>query len=277
VPAETIDLRAAAQQLGVHYQTAYRWVRSGQLRSTRVMGAYRLDRDAVARFAERRARPTRPRAGRSRASLVACGDRMFGYLAAGEERRARQLVRTLVGDGVSVTMAVQEVLVPALRRIGDEWLAGRLDVGAEHRASAIAERILGEHHPNPRGRRRGVAVVAALAGDRHALATTLAAVALREDNWSVQHLGADLPAAELLRFCQRQRVDLVVLTVTTTGGRAAATRAAQRLEDLGLRVLVGGPGRSLDELLRLADHAPSPPATGGGSRAAMSASGRRDA
>ena len=35
-----IELRDAAAELGVHYQTAYRWVRSGQLPATMVAGKY---------------------------------------------------------------------------------------------------------------------------------------------------------------------------------------------------------------------------------------------
>ncbi len=114
------------------------------------------------------------------------------------------------------------------------------------------ERILAERYPRPRGRRRGTAVVAALSGDRHALPTTLAAVALSEDNWLVQHIGADLPAQELLRFCEQQPVNLVVLTVTVDDVPREASQTAALIEQLGVRVLVGSPGRSLDELQRLA-------------------------
>lgn len=255
VDAETIDLREAARQLDVHYQTAYRWVRSGELPARKVMGAYSLDRDVVARLAERRARPSAPRPRRPRTGFAALSERMFGYLVAGEEHRARRLAGALVDDGVSLTTVATEILVPALRRIGEEWQAGRLGVPVEHRASAIVERILGEHHPNPRGRRRGTVVVAALSGERHALPTTLAAVALREDNWWVHHLGADLPAEVLMEFCQEQHGDLAVLSVTNTRLRPAATRLATQLEDLGLRTLVGSPGRSLEDLQQLARQA----------------------
>jgi excisionase family DNA binding protein len=252
VGAETIDLQTAAQRLGVHYQTAYRWVRSGELRAKLVMGCYQLDSDVVDRFADRRARAVSPPPRRPRTGYAVLSERMFGHLVAGDERGAARLVGGLLDAGVSVTTVAQAVLVPALREIGAEWRAGRLDVTDEHRASAIVERILGERYPKPRGRRRGTAVVAALSGDRHALPTTLAAVALSEDNWLVHHIGADLPAAELMRFCKQESVDLVVLTVTVTDVRPEASRTATLLEELGVRVLVGGPGRSLDELQRLA-------------------------
>ncbi len=252
MPAETIDLQAAARQLGVHYQTAYKWIRSGELPAEMVLGAYRLEPETVARFAERRARPAPPRKGRPRADLPRLSRRMYDHLVAGDELKADLAISGLLRDGMSMTAAAQGVLVPALRQIGEEWRAGRLEISVEHRASAIVERILGEHYPNPPGRRRGVAVVAALSGDRHVLPTTLAATSLREDNWLVHHLGADLPPEELMRFCGEERVDLVVLTVTVTKLSRAASLAAAQLERLGLRVLVGGPGEGLDALQRLA-------------------------
>jgi MerR family transcriptional regulator, light-induced transcriptional regulator len=254
VPAETIDLQAAARQLGVHYQTAYKWVRSGELPAAMVMGSYSLDPGAVARFAERRARPVPHRTRRPRTGFAVLSRRVHDHLIAGEERQAARLISDLVGGDVSMTAVARDVLVPALRDIGAEWRAGRLDISIEHRASAIVDRILAEHYPNVRGRRRGAAVVAALSGDQHVLPTTLAAISLREDNWLVHHLGADLPPDELVRFCQEEHVDLVVLTVTVSRLHRSATRTAARLEGLGLRTLVGGPGRTLDELQRLARH-----------------------
>ena len=171
---------------------------------------------------------------------------------AGDERDARKLVEGLTEDGVSITTVAQEVLTPALRRIGEEWSAGRLTVSEEHRAAAIVERILGEHHPTPRGRRRGTAVVVALAGERHSLPTAMAAAALRDDNWRVHHLGADVPGADLMHFIDAQPVDLVVLTVTTSDLRPAVDGVVAQLEATGRRVLVGNAGARLDELQRSA-------------------------
>src|ERR1700761_9144785 len=99
VPAETIDLQAAARQLGVHYQTAYKWVRSGELAAAMVMGSYRLDRDEVARFAKRRARPVPVRTRRPRTGFTVLSRRMYGHLVAGEERQAARLISGLAADG----------------------------------------------------------------------------------------------------------------------------------------------------------------------------------
>jgi excisionase family DNA binding protein len=252
VSGESIDLQEAAGVLGVHYQTAYKWVRSGLLPATRIRGRYRVDLDATRALAARREKPMAPRVRRPRGGYAALRERMFIHLVAGEERAVRRIVGKLIEDGVGLTTVAQELLVPALHRIGDEWSAGRITISVEHRASAVVERVLGEHDPAPRGRRRGTAAVAALSGDRHGLPTLLASAALREDNWRVHHLGADMPASEMLDFCTRNRVDLAVLTVTTIEAQKPARRAASLLRKAGVRTLVGRPDASLADLQRLA-------------------------
>jgi excisionase family DNA binding protein len=237
-----------AEQLGVHYQTAYRWVRSGALAAALVGGRYEVTQAALDRFAAQRAEPARPAPRSPRGGFERVSGRLFDQLVEGNERDARRLVESLTEAGVSVTTVAQDVLAPALRRIGEEWSAGRLTIPEEHRASAIVERVLGEHHPTPRGRRRGTAVVAALAGDRHSLPTAMAAAALRDDNWHVHHLGADVPGPALVGFIDAHPIDLVVLTVTAPEVRPAADELIAQLETAGRRVLVGGAGARLDEL-----------------------------
>ena len=50
-----MNLKTAALRLGVHYQTAYRWVRSGQLVAVKVGAGYEISEAAVARLQAQRA------------------------------------------------------------------------------------------------------------------------------------------------------------------------------------------------------------------------------
>ena len=246
--AEHLDLQEAADALGVHYQTAYRWVRSGRLPARLVAGRYRVGRADLERMDEQRHKPIvpRPPGGRRLHHQV---ERMYEALLAGDEAEARRICQRLVGDGTKVVALVETVLAPALRRIGDAWHHGDVPIWAEHRASTTVERVLAELSPNPRGRRRGVVAVAAVTGDHHSLPTTMATVALREANWHVHHLGADTPPDELLRFCTENAVDVAVLSVTNPASAELAEETAGELRAAGIRSVVGGPGRTLDELL----------------------------
>ena len=56
---EQLDLQTAADELGVHYQTAYRWVRSGKLPARVVGGRYQVDRSALTAVESARISPAR--------------------------------------------------------------------------------------------------------------------------------------------------------------------------------------------------------------------------
>ena len=246
--AEHLDLQEAAEALDVHYQTAYRWVRSGRLPARLVDGRYRVERADLERIDERRRAPMVPRPPGSK-RLQSQAERMHEVLLAGDEALARRICQRLVSDGTTVVELMTTVIAPALRRIGEAWRAGELPIWAEHRASTTVEGVLAELSPNPRGRRRGVVAVAAVTGDRHSLPTLMATLALREANWHVHHLGGDTPPDELVRFCSDNGVDIAVLSVTNPAVADLAAQAAEQLRAAGIRSVVGRPGRTLNDLL----------------------------
>ncbi len=259
MPDDRLDLQGAADELGVHYQTAYRWVRTGKLPAQLVSGRYTVDRGDIVAMAAQRAVPRAP-APPSAKRMARTAERMHDALVNGDESSVRKLASGLVEEGAPVVDVIQEVLVPPLVRIGAAWHAGQLTIWAEHRASAMVERLLGELSPNPRGRRRGTAMVAAVSGDLHSLPTSMAALALRGDNWSVEHLGANMPPDELVQFCAEHDVDVAVLSSTNPDTAELAAETADWLSDAGIPVVLGGPGRTLADLIELARaavHAPT--------------------
>jgi methanogenic corrinoid protein MtbC1 len=179
-------------------------------------------------------------------------ERLRSRLLRGDEAEAHHQVLGLRDKGVPATEIITHLFVPALRAIGDGWAAGDVTIPEEHRASAIVARLLGELTPNPSGRRRGRVVVAALSGEHHGLPTAMAAAALREDRWNVEHLGSDVPAEEIVRFATDSSADLVVLSVTALDGVEAAKQAARAITDAGVPAIVGQAGATLQELLEAA-------------------------
>jgi MerR family transcriptional regulator, light-induced transcriptional regulator len=248
-----MQLREAADALGVHYQTAYAWVRQGSLPARKVGRGYEVDDADVAALAARRS------AGRPPARRVAVRDwpaqagQLYAAIMAGEETHARHWLGRLAAGAALVDLC-EHVIAPALRRIGDDWAAGRVTIAQEHRASAICERLIAAHAGQPGGRPRGRAVVATPPGERHGLPALMAAACLREDRWLVHHLATDLPVAEVSRLAAAVHADLVVFSAATPQGarRARSAARAAAAADPHPHALAGRPGDSLHDLIRLA-------------------------
>ena len=247
-----MDLREAARQLGVHYQTAYRWVREGALAAVKVGPSYQVEPEEVSRVAARRTAPLPPprRVAVRRWDAVAA--RLTDLLVEGDELGCRQLVDRLAQGAVEPAVLFDVVIGPALHRIGGGWEHGRLSIGVEHRATAICERLVARAAAHPRGRPRGQCVVSAPPGERHALPAAMAAVVLRADRWQVHHLGADIPAAEVGGMARAVGASLVVLSTASEAGAASAVAAAAGLARPDVRVLVGRPGDRLAQLVKAA-------------------------
>jgi excisionase family DNA binding protein len=241
-------LQEAADMLGVHYQTAYAWVRDGRLPARMVAGGYDLAEADVRAFAAER------QLGRKPASTIQVRDwesqasRLYRAIVDGQETVVRRAMERLAGH-VTVTDLCDRVIAPALRRIGEEWEAGHVSVAQEHRATAICERVISAQSSQPAGRPRGTAVVTTPQDERHSMPCLMAAACLRENHWHVHHLACDLPAPEISSLAAAVSADLVVLSTATSLGARRAADAAQLLRaHLGIVVLVGHAGETLNEL-----------------------------
>lgn len=245
-----IDLQEAAERLGVHYQTAYRWVRAGLLPAVKVGATYRLDAAEVDAFGDRRLSPRPPPAERRVRDWTGPVARLHDALRRGDDWSATRQVTRLQETGVPAIALCQHLLAPVLRSAGEEWAAGDCSVAEEHRISAVCHELLCRLAVRPRGRPRGTAIVGTPAGDQHALPAHMATVTLRADGWRVHHLGPSVPARDLAAMAAKTQADVVVLSVTLPEAQAEARAAGVALAERGSgRLIVGRAGDRLESLV----------------------------
>ena len=234
----------------MHYQTAYRWVRDGSLRAVKLGSVYEIDDAELERFRAARSSPTPPPKQATVRNWGHQVDRLYGILVEGDELAARQAVDRLHEGGIAPLAICESLLAPTLARVGEAWARNEVSVAVEHRASEICERLVTRLAVHPRGRPRGVAVVATHVGEEHGLPAAMAALVLRADRWQVHHLGTQVPTPDLLDLVRVVRADLVVLSTVNPLAAAEAARVAEQVrERTGANVLVGKPGSTLDELV----------------------------
>jgi len=239
-----IGLRDAAERLGVHYMTAYRYVRLGTLPATKVGGEWHVrvaDVDALAQHADD-ARD----AGAGGVRWPKYRDQLSDRLLQGDEAGAWSVIERALGSGADAQSILLELVTPVLERVGDGWEAGELTVADEHRASSVAARLIGRLGPSfaRRGRRRGAVVIGAAAGDHHALPTSILRDILRGNCFEVIDLGGDTPLDSFLATAlSRDDVVAVAISVAWDGAMDAARTTTHRLQSQvpDTPVFIGGP------------------------------------
>ena len=250
--AALISLQEAADELGVHYMTAYRYVRTGRLPAVKEGAEWRVDpADLVDLEVGRRASPARGSADPDRARAprwAAEPSRLAGRLIDGDEPGAWQLIEDALTAGATPESVYTDLLVTALAEVGNRWARGDATIADEHTATVTVQRLVGRLGPSfaRRGRKRGTIVLGAAPGDQHGLTVSLLADPLRGRGFGVVDLGANVPIEAWLDAVRgAERLRAVGISVIAPGLDAvvAATVAAVR-DASGVPVVLGGRGVS---------------------------------
>lgn len=193
---DSLSLTDAADALGVHYMTAYRYVRTGVIEAHRDAGRWVVPRREVDRVVAERTAPATTPAPRPRAERA---PRLADRLIAGDEQGSWRLVQDARVSGDELDDVLLELVCPALHLVGARWQAGSVSIAEEHRATVVAMRLIGRigETATRRGRPRGHVVLATAPGDRHGLPTAVVADMLRSRGIVTVDLGADTPAREI--------------------------------------------------------------------------------
>jgi hypothetical protein len=237
---QSITLNEAAEKLGVHYMTAYRYVRTGRLDAIKVGGEWRLSPADLESFMSASSAP----APAGRTPRAEYHKRLEDRLLVGDENGAWSVIESALSSGTEPRDIYLQVLAPALEHIGSEWSQGRVTVAEEHRASVVTQRIIGRLGPrfNRPGRKRGTIVIGAPQGDHHSVPSAMAGDLLRGRGFNVIDLGANSPAQSFLDALATAD-DLVGagVCVTHSNNEAVIEDTIELIHaDAGCAVVLGG-------------------------------------
>jgi len=139
---------------------------------------------------------------------------------------------------------VRDVLMPAIRTSGDDWLNQPGRIAQEHTVSATMRHLMGSFL-RLFARRRGATrlLFATPSGDRHELGILGAAMLAASAGTDVTYLGSDVPATEIVAAVTASRAQVVVLGLTLAARDASTVgevRALVRQLPPGVELWVGG-------------------------------------
>jgi MerR family transcriptional regulator, light-induced transcriptional regulator len=150
--------------------------------------------------------------------------------------------------------AVQRILLPLQRRIGELWHEGRLSIAVEHYVTKVIQQklfaVMSQLPVNEFGPR---VLIACPEGEFHEIGAQAVAYIAATRGCHVYYLGSNLPISELLTFCERVHPDMVLLSLTEEKSDGEAHQLLRELKVLSMRwsVGVGGQGaRAIEHLLQ---------------------------
>lgn len=216
-----MTLQEAADQLGVHYMTVYRYVRLGRLPAQKVGGTWEVDPadlEGLRRGHDRSVRPKRS---------ADWTKRLEARLLEGDEAGAWGVLEGALASGSAPADIYTQLIGPALSSVGEKWQDGKLTIAEEHLATSVVLRLVGRMGPRfaRKGRTKGAVVVTTPPGERHIIPSLMVSDFLRGAGFDVVDLGADVPIEALTEIVAR--IDsLVAVCVSST--RANGDRAIRR-------------------------------------------------
>ncbi len=190
------------------------------------------------------------RAGRTPAAF---GEPEAAYIVDAAIALARSLDAAALNEALrrgaalmGVSPFLESVAAPLLRRVGDEWHAGRLTPAQEHLVSSALHDIVVERMRSF-ARQDGAprVLVATPAGERHVIGAALVGAAAAVEGWNVLYLGADLPAADIADAARTAGARMVALSIVHVESRERVLGELRllrsRLPD-DVTLLLGGQG-----------------------------------
>ena len=235
---DELTLTEAAELLGVHYMTVYRYVRLGYVPARKVGREWRLRREDLS---EVTAAPRRQGGRRTRWDV-----RLARRVLDGDQAGAWQVVEAALTSGMAIAAAYERLVIPAMRKVGDLWKAGEITVAKEHAASQVMTRIvsqLGARAPR-RGIHKGMLVLGTTSTELHALPLAIAADLLRTEGFGVLDLGPNLPADSFAALASNQeRLVAVGVSATTPDQDQALEETIDTLRaSVDVPIVFGGSG-----------------------------------
>jgi len=241
-----LTLAAAAEQLGVHYMTAYRYVRTGRMLATKRGGQWWVAADDLAAVIAEGTGARRREPGGQGVDRALPVQSFTERLIAGDTAGCWDIIEDELSAGAVPRQVHEQLLRFALIHVGEAWRGGDLTVADEHRATSTAYRLMGQLGPRfrHRGRRRGTIVIGAFAGDFHALPSAMLADCLSDRRFEVIDLGANTPTESFVAVALESD-DLIGVglcaVVDSIIAQAVQQASAIRAALPATHLVVGGP------------------------------------
>lgn len=191
--------------------------------------------------------------------------RFLDALRTGNRAYALRVSQLALATGIDVRSLYLDVFQPAMYEIGRLWELNQLSVAQEHLATAITRSIMAQIHALATTRLtmlrmfmsalKRTVITTCVSNELHDLGIRMVADFFELEGWRVYHLGALVPAQDVVQMISEKQADVLAISVTIRSHMPLARDMIQlvRTAPSGsrVRIIVGGqPFNLLPDLYR---------------------------
>lgn len=171
---------------------------------------------------------------------------LFQALIRHDENRASDLLREVHALFNLMTVCTQ-IIVPALRDIGEAWYRGEIRITTEHFASAyLRGKMLSLLQAYPSRRNAPNILIGCGPLEQHELGSLMMAVLLRSEGFRVEYLGPDIPVEDLADYASYEQPAMIILSATSDETALELRGLNDMLRKLRPAPVFGYGGRAFD-------------------------------
>jgi len=257
----TLSTKEVAALLNVTETTIKRWAGEGKIPCVKTLGGHRkFSMNEIIQFAEKNSYPitgTIPppvtdeqldqlEFGVHTRNYRKLSEIFFQESLQGDSQAVFQLLLYLYKHHINFALIADEIIKPALVRIGEYWARGEIEISHEHRASqaitAAMIRLAPELYRKPLN---GLsAMCACIEGEIHEIGLRSLAFTLESEGWKVDYIGANTPVDTMISFIKRVRPEAVCVSFTVMENEKKVLEGFKSVGSLiksyGGRFIVGG-------------------------------------
>ena len=170
-------------------------------------------------------------------------------LATGDVDAAETWTRKALDQGVEPLELIQQVIVPTLTRVGQDFqdfvifLPELMSAGeAAEKATAILEKVIAAS--GKQAASLGTVVIGTVENDVHDIGKNIVSTLLRSHGFKVVDLGRDVAPSAFLDAAQKEKADIIAMSSLMTTTRPSTRSTINLFQEVGLRgqykFVVGG-------------------------------------
>ncbi len=195
--------------------------------------------------------PSQVSGGVSSAPPSQYASQLYSALIRHDESRAGDLLRDAHARFNLITIC-QEVIIPALREIGEAWYRGDIRITTEHFASAyLRGKLLSLLQAYPTRRGAPLILIGCAPMEQHELGTLMMAVLLRSEGYRIEYLGPDIPIEDLAEYARFENPNMVILSATSESSARELRRMQELLQKARPAPVFAYGGRAFDQTPQL--------------------------